>query len=117
MIILTENAGFGGKRSAPRARPIYEEYSRRTRGLPALSVPAELTAVSSAASGMKSTRIEIRFVPDRCRYADIKPSLYSPILTGHLVVVAIMLVFLAYWRSRAQSQLAVSGSVMGLSLV
>ena len=57
MIILTENAGFGGKQSAPRARPIYEEYYRRTRGLPALSVPAELTAVSSAAGGSeKSTQ-------------------------------------------------------------
>ena len=39
MIILTENAGFGGKQSAPRARPIYEEYYRRTRGLPAVAPP------------------------------------------------------------------------------
>lgn len=31
MVILTENAGFGGKQSAPRAKPIYEEYYRRTR--------------------------------------------------------------------------------------
>lgn len=37
MVILTENAGFGGKQSAPRARPIYEEYYRRTRNLPPLS--------------------------------------------------------------------------------
>ena len=36
MVILTENAGFGGKQSAPRARPIYEEYYRRTRNLPPL---------------------------------------------------------------------------------
>ncbi|MBK8313540.1 MAG: penicillin-binding protein 2 [Acidobacteria bacterium] len=34
MVILTENAGFGGKQSAPRAKPIYEDYYRRTRGLP-----------------------------------------------------------------------------------
>ncbi len=34
MVILTENAGFGGKQSAPRAQPIYEDYYRRTRNLP-----------------------------------------------------------------------------------
>ncbi|HEY8460791.1 MAG TPA: penicillin-binding protein 2 [Blastocatellia bacterium] len=34
MVILTENAGFGGVHSAPRARQIYEDYYRRTRGLP-----------------------------------------------------------------------------------
>ena len=43
MVILTENAGFGGKQSAPRARPIYEEYYRRTRGLPTLATTAEST--------------------------------------------------------------------------
>ncbi|MDQ3012771.1 MAG: penicillin-binding transpeptidase domain-containing protein, partial [Acidobacteriota bacterium] len=32
-VILTENAGFGGKQSAPRAKDIYEDYYRRTRGL------------------------------------------------------------------------------------
>ncbi len=31
LVILTENAGFGGKQSAPRAKPIYEDYVRRTR--------------------------------------------------------------------------------------
>ena len=31
MVILTENAGFGGKQSAPRAKGIYEDYVRRTR--------------------------------------------------------------------------------------
>jgi penicillin-binding protein 2 len=31
MVVLTENAGFGGKQSAPRAKPIYEDYVRRTR--------------------------------------------------------------------------------------
>ncbi len=43
MVILTENAGFGGKQSAPRAKPIYEDYYRRTRGLPPVSeaAPAE----------------------------------------------------------------------------
>lgn len=32
-VILTENAGFGGKQSAPRAKAIYEDYYRRTRGI------------------------------------------------------------------------------------
>jgi len=30
MVILTENAGFGGKQSAPRAKPIYELFCRRS---------------------------------------------------------------------------------------
>lgn len=30
MVILTENAGRGGRQSAPRAKPIYEDYVRRT---------------------------------------------------------------------------------------
>jgi penicillin-binding protein 2 len=34
MVVLTENVGFGGTYSAPRAKPIYEDYYRRTRGLP-----------------------------------------------------------------------------------
>ncbi len=33
-VVLTENVGFGGTFSAPRAKPIYEDYYRRTRGLP-----------------------------------------------------------------------------------
>lgn len=32
-VILTENAGFGGRQSAPRAKAIYEDYYRRTRGV------------------------------------------------------------------------------------
>jgi penicillin-binding protein 2 len=32
-VVLTENAGFGGTHSAPRARAIYEDYYRRTRGI------------------------------------------------------------------------------------
>jgi penicillin-binding protein 2 len=32
-VILTENAGFGGTHSAPKAKAIYEDYYRRTRGL------------------------------------------------------------------------------------
>lgn len=32
-VILTENAGFGGKQSAPRAGAIFTDYYRRTRGL------------------------------------------------------------------------------------
>ena len=39
MVILTENAGFGGKQSAPRAQKIYEDYVRRTR--PNLLPPAK----------------------------------------------------------------------------
>ena len=31
--VTTENAGFGGKQSAPRAKEIYEDYYRRTRHL------------------------------------------------------------------------------------
>lgn len=33
MVVLTENVGFGGTHSAPRAKPIYEDYYRRTRGI------------------------------------------------------------------------------------
>jgi penicillin-binding protein 2 len=33
-VVLTENAGFGGTHSAPRAKAIYEDYYRRTRNLP-----------------------------------------------------------------------------------
>jgi penicillin-binding protein 2 len=33
-VVLTENAGFGGTHSAPKAKAIYEDYYRRTRGLP-----------------------------------------------------------------------------------
>lgn len=33
-VVLTENAGFGSTYSAPRAQAIYEDYYRRTRGLP-----------------------------------------------------------------------------------
>ena len=32
-VVLTENAGFGGRESAPRAKAIYEDYYRRTRGI------------------------------------------------------------------------------------
>ncbi|MBO0798524.1 MAG: penicillin-binding protein 2, partial [Blastocatellia bacterium] len=34
MVILTENAGFGAKQSVPRAKPIFEGYYMRTRGIP-----------------------------------------------------------------------------------
>jgi penicillin-binding protein 2 len=33
-VVLTENAGRGGRESAPRTHAIYEDYYRRTRGLP-----------------------------------------------------------------------------------
>src|SRR5262245_4195992 len=41
-VILTENAGQGGRQSAPRAKPILEYYYRRTRGIPE-EVKAETT--------------------------------------------------------------------------
>lgn len=58
MIILTENAGFGGKQSAPRARPIYEEYYRRTRGLPTVQPPTDV------ATDRPSREMEKRSVDD-----------------------------------------------------
>ncbi|MBX3279854.1 MAG: penicillin-binding protein 2 [Acidobacteria bacterium] len=33
-VVLTENVGFGGRHSAPRAKAIYEDYYRRTRNVP-----------------------------------------------------------------------------------
>jgi penicillin-binding protein 2 len=33
-VVLTENAGFGGKQSAPRAKAIYDIYYRRKTGVP-----------------------------------------------------------------------------------
>jgi penicillin-binding protein 2 len=47
MVVLTENAGFGGRHSVPRAKPIFESYYRRTRGLP------EETVAEVAAEGTK----------------------------------------------------------------
>jgi cell division protein FtsI/penicillin-binding protein 2 len=38
MVVLTENAGFGGRQSAPRAKPIYEDYVRRVH--PEIALPA-----------------------------------------------------------------------------
>lgn len=43
-VVLTENAGFGGKQSAPRAKEIYEDYYRRTRGLTDLAKADEKKA-------------------------------------------------------------------------
>jgi penicillin-binding protein 2 len=34
MVVLTENSGFGSRQSVPRAKPIFDNYYRRTRGLP-----------------------------------------------------------------------------------
>jgi penicillin-binding protein 2 len=53
MVVLTENVGFGGTHSAPRARPIYEDYYRRTRGLP--PKPEETKAeISGSQPGARS---------------------------------------------------------------
>jgi penicillin-binding protein 2 len=49
-VILTENAGFGGTHSAPRAKAIYEDYYRRTRGLPAESEETKAEDGGSGAS-------------------------------------------------------------------
>ncbi|HMV48854.1 MAG TPA: penicillin-binding transpeptidase domain-containing protein, partial [Blastocatellia bacterium] len=50
-VILTENAGFGGKQSAPRAKEIYEDYYRRTRGLDKEYVAGESTAENAKPAG------------------------------------------------------------------
>jgi len=50
MVVLTENVGFGGTHSAPRAKPIYEDYYRRTRGLDD-ETKAEEAKVDVAKSG------------------------------------------------------------------
>ncbi len=34
LVVLTENSGFGSRQSVPRAKPIFESYYRRTRGIP-----------------------------------------------------------------------------------
>jgi penicillin-binding protein 2 len=54
MVVLTENVGFGGTHSAPRAKPIYEDYYRRTRNLPAAAPLAEETK----AEGAKTINVE-----------------------------------------------------------
>ena len=66
MVVLTENAGFGGKQSAPRARPIYEEYYRRTRNLPPLVAAAESgTAGAAGVSGSSGAPGVPRLVDNR----------------------------------------------------
>src|SRR5215470_1410988 len=47
-VVLTENAGRGGRESAPRTQAIYDDYYRRTRGLPQKS---EEPKVANGASG------------------------------------------------------------------
>jgi len=60
MVILTENVGFGGTHSAPRAKPIYEDYYRRTRNLPAEPLaqasPTPVAGKVAAAAKDKSNR-------------------------------------------------------------
>ncbi len=51
MVVLTENVGFGGTHSAPRAKPIYEDYYRRTRGLPAKPEETKAENQSPASAG------------------------------------------------------------------
>ncbi len=48
-VILTENAGMGGTHSAPRAKVIYEDYYRRTRGI------TEVPEVTKAEQAKKSS--------------------------------------------------------------
>src|SRR5262249_48382466 len=50
-VILTENAGFGGTHSAPKAKAIYEDYYRRTRHLDAQS---EETKAENNGSGAEA---------------------------------------------------------------
>ncbi|MBS1786569.1 MAG: penicillin-binding protein 2 [Acidobacteria bacterium] len=60
MVVLTENVGFGGTHSAPRAKPIYEDYYRRTRNLPAEPLaqasPTPQAGKAGAALKAKSSR-------------------------------------------------------------
>src|SRR5262245_34122670 len=49
-VILTENAGFGGTHSAPKAKAIYEDYYRRTRHLDAQSEETKAEDGGSGAS-------------------------------------------------------------------
>ena len=58
MVVLTENVGFGGTHSAPRAKPIYEDYYRRTRNLPteALAEATPDVAKTGAAKKGKSSQ-------------------------------------------------------------
>lgn len=60
-VILTENAGFGGTHSAPRARAIYEEYYRRTRDLP----PVELAKATTPAKAAPAARVPGKSVKPR----------------------------------------------------
>lgn len=55
MVVLTENVGFGGTHSAPRAKPIYEDYYRRTRNLP-MEPLAEATPDVAKAGAAKKER-------------------------------------------------------------
>lgn len=55
MVVLTENVGFGGTHSAPRAKPIYEDYYRRTRNLPTEPV-AEATPEAGKTVATKKER-------------------------------------------------------------
>lgn len=48
IVVLTENVGFGSTYSAPRAKQIFEDYYRRTRGLPPKS---EETEAENSGSG------------------------------------------------------------------
>jgi penicillin-binding protein 2 len=54
MVVLTENVGFGGTHSAPRAKPIYEDYYRRTRGLNEEPVAEEAAAGNAKPEGAKA---------------------------------------------------------------
>ncbi|MGH9801705.1 MAG: penicillin-binding transpeptidase domain-containing protein, partial [Blastocatellia bacterium] len=53
MVVLTENVGFGGTHSAPRAKPIYEDYYRRTRNLPAAPLAEATPDVAKAGAAKK----------------------------------------------------------------
>lgn len=53
MVVLTENVGFGGTHSAPRAKPIYEDYYRRTRNLPTEPLAEASPDVAKAGAAKK----------------------------------------------------------------
>ncbi|MBO0719249.1 MAG: penicillin-binding protein 2 [Blastocatellia bacterium] len=52
MVVLTENSGFGGKQSVPRAKPIFEGYYRRTRGIPEETMADLKSGVRTPDSGV-----------------------------------------------------------------
>jgi penicillin-binding protein 2 len=58
LVVLTENVGFGGTHSAPRAKPIYEDYYRRTRNLPTEPLAEASPEVAKAVVAKKERKTQ-----------------------------------------------------------